>query len=302
MKKPAVIVFLIAAFILAIILFARVNAVSGNSKPALSETVETAPAETQVPETPSPEPTVRPSETFITEYDAVDIETGETVRKEMAVYLPEGYDENGQYNAVFLMHVSGSDERFWPNLGIKEIMDGLISSGEIEPMIVFMPDGYISDDARGTRNNPKVYTQFAAEFRDNLIPFVKEYYAVYDGREHYGFYGASFGAFLTVNSVLERNLDLVSFFGISGGGDIDINELESSWINCGTSELPVGMFYFGEGDMDDRGPVELSYMRLRDYCDKFTDDNLKFTLMEGVGHDATEWTEGLKEALRLFFS
>lgn len=298
MKKSAIIVAIIAVLALAIILFARVDAISPQPSPSAPAT----PAAAFSPEpTPSPEPTVRPSETFVTEYEATDVSTGGKVRKNMAVYLPEGYDENGEYNTVFLMHVSGSDENFWLGLGIQEIMDGLISSGAVEPMIVFMPDGYISDDIRGIRNNPAVYTQFASEFRDDILPFVREYYAVHDGRDHYGFYGASFGAYLTVNSILEPNLDLVSYYGYVGGGEIDINELESSWLNSGNSDYEIGMFYIGEGSMDDRGPVELSYMTLRDHCDKFSENNLRFTLMDGIGHDATEWSEGLKEALQLFF-
>ena len=294
MKKAAVIAIIIAILTLAIIVFARVNV-----HPQENSVVTAAPAETPAA-TPSLEPTVRPSEVYTVTYKTTNRETGETAEKEMAVYLPEAYDANGQYNAVFLMHVAGSDENFWPGLGIQSIMDELIASGAVEPMLLFMPDGYVSDAVRGNRNDPRIYTQFAAEFREDLLPFVKQNYAVCEGREHLGIYGASFGAYLTVNSILRPNLDLVSNFGITGGGTIDLNELEQGWQDSGNADLDIAMFYIGEGDRDDRGPVELSYMTLRDHCDKFNEDNLKFTLMEGVGHDETEWIEGLKEALQLF--
>lgn len=298
MKKVAVIAIIIAVLTLAIIVFARVNY---NAQP--EETPQTE-APTAAPEDaePSPEPTARPSELVSVSYRTSNFETGEETEKEMTVYLPEEYDENGRYNAVFLMHVSGSDENFWPSLGVKEIADELIDSDAIEPVLIFMPDGYFSDDVRGNRNDPRIYTQFAQEFRNDLMPFVKQSFPVYEERGHFAFYGASFGAYLTVNSVLKPNLDLVSNYGYVGGGTIDLNELEQAWADSGTSDLDISMFYIGEGDRDDRGPVELSYMILRDYCSKFNEENLKFTLMEGVGHDAEEWTGGLKEALQLFFS
>ena len=286
-----------------ILILASLFAVRAAEHASIQETpVPTAAAAKPEPTpAPTPEPTPRPSETFYTEYDARNAETGETVKKQLGVYLPPAYDENGEYRAIFLMHVSGADETFWMNLGIGEILDGMISSGEIPPVVAFMPDGYISDEKRGNRNDFSVYTQFAAEFREDLIPFAREYYSLSLSRDDLAFYGASFGAYMTVNSVLAPNLDLVSNFGYVGGGTIEPARLEEGWNTSGCSELPVRMLYIGEGEMDDRGPVELSYMTLLNACEKFHDDNLKFTLMPGIGHDATEWTEGLKEALRLFF-
>lgn len=254
----------------------------------------------EVETTPSPEPTVRPSEIFVTQYGATDISTGERVIKNMSVYLPEGYDENEKYNAVFLMHISGSDENFWPGMGIQDIMDDLISSGEIEKTIVFMPDGYISDDVRGNRNDDGIYYQFAAELRDDIFPFIHQFYAVYDTREHYAFVGASFGSYMTVNSVLGPNLDLVKYFGCIGGGTIEQWRLEQSWSANGTGDLPVGMLYIAEGEYDDRGPAELSAMLLKSNCDKFDDTNLVFALLEGVGHEPLEWSGGFADAVRLF--
>ena len=241
------------------------------------------------------------SSAFLTEYETTDFQTGEKVTKQLAVYLPPEYDETSEYNACFLMHISGSDEGFWLSLGIQALADEIIAQGLAEPFILFMPDGYLNDDYRTHRNDSTVYTQFAQEFREDIIPFVKENYPLREGREHFGFIGASFGAYMTVNSILAPNLDLVSNFGYIGGGTIEQSRLEESWSAAGTEALPVSMLYIGEGALDDRGPAELSYMCLLAGCSKFTEDNLVFSLMDGLGHESGEWLLGFQEAIALFY-
>ena len=269
--------------------------------PTLQATPEPTAAATASPE-PTPLPAPAPSQTFVTEYPATDYATGEQIVKKLAVYLPEGYIPGKSYPAVMLMHVSGADETFWLNLGIQEIMDELTANGEIPPTLVFMPDGYAGEEKRGARNDPGIYTQFAAELRNDLMPFLREYYGISENRGDLAFYGASFGAYLCVNSVLIPNLDLFSGFGYVGGGTIDLSSLLSGWEDSGTAGLPIKLLYIGEGSFDDRGPVELSYLTLLNHCDSFSDANLKFSLMENVGHDPEEWTRGLREFLPLFFS
>jgi S-formylglutathione hydrolase FrmB len=62
------------------------------------------------------------------------------------VYLPPGYspdDTTERYPVVYLLHGFGGTYRFWQDVeDIKEIADYLISTGEIEPMIIVLPDGY----------------------------------------------------------------------------------------------------------------------------------------------------------------
>ena len=241
------------------------------------------------------------SQTFITSYETVDYETGEKVTKEMAVYLPAGYTQNEKYNVMILMHTSGSDEQFWLGLGIQDIMDKLISEGTIEKTIVFMPDGYINDEKRTHRGDDTIYIQMSGELRNDIVPFIKENYSVYEEREHYAFVGASFGAYMTVNSALCTNLDLFSNFGYIGGGTIEQEKLESNWYACSTQDLPINMLYIGEGDRDDRQPAELSYIYLMAGCDKFNEDNLIFSLMEGYAHEPAEWILGVEQALQLFW-
>jgi len=58
-----------------------------------------------------------------------------------SVYLPDGYDGGSQtYPVVYLLHGASGDETHWPDRGnIKAVMDDLIATGKIKPMVVIMP-------------------------------------------------------------------------------------------------------------------------------------------------------------------
>ena len=58
------------------------------------------------------------------------------------VYLPPDYDPNKKYPVVYMLHGFGGDYRTYVYYnGINEVLDYLISTGQIDPVIVVMPDG-----------------------------------------------------------------------------------------------------------------------------------------------------------------
>ena len=77
---------------------------------------------------------------------------GDPIIKKCNVYLPAGYDENDttkRYRVLYLLHGVGGSEWEWLNSNGKmddryiicNILDHLIASGEIEPLIVVFPTG-----------------------------------------------------------------------------------------------------------------------------------------------------------------
>jgi enterochelin esterase-like enzyme len=59
-----------------------------------------------------------------------------------SVYLPQCYaDSDAVYPVIYLMHGSNSDDHHWLELGMEDILNEQISSGELPPMIVVMPFG-----------------------------------------------------------------------------------------------------------------------------------------------------------------
>lgn len=240
--------------------------------------------------------------------------TGEAVTKTMSVYLPYGYSEDSRYDVLFLMHTMCGNDTFWfsehpyafsddrvESLYIPYLIDHLIERGMCRPLVVVSLSGYITEEARYERYSDRDFDQFVPEFRNDILPFVTEHYSVYGTRDHVGFMGASFGAYLEYRSILGPNYDLVSYFALTGGGMIEPGWLFERWSSIGAQDLLPNLIYIAEGDRDDRGPVELGYMYLAANMDRFNENNLKFTLFENTPHDFREWDNTLYNCLQLFF-
>lgn len=71
------------------------------------------------------------------------------MKRRMSIYTPPGYESSGQrYPVLYLLHGMGGDEEAWLTQGrTAQILDNLIAEGVVEPMIVVMPNGNISQEA-----------------------------------------------------------------------------------------------------------------------------------------------------------
>lgn len=148
---------------------------------------------------------------------------GDAITKKCCVYLPNGYDMNGRndrYNVLYLLHGVGGNRYEWQNGEIlRNIFDHLIANGEIEPMIVVLPDGRSTFDwtdctfnTRGT--NILGFYYFDYELRYDLIPFIESEFrtlanisdtspeGIAYNRLHRAIGGLSMGGMQVVNLVL----------------------------------------------------------------------------------------------------
>ncbi len=361
MKRTILGVLLIA---LALLLFARTgNLLSRTppeeSPPAVSETVPPTPVPTPKPTptpTPTPEPTPEPTpspkplnapilcdfridQSFFepageqgqlltdiayTTRDYISLEK-ETVTKQLQVYLPYGYDENGRYDVLFLFHPRGCDERFWLEsshgyryvegeipVSAVNLLDNLIERELCRPMLVVSLPGYLNAGAMARHDAAQIYPQMEKEFAEDILPFVAEHYATWAeggsreqlaaAREHFGVLGASFGAYMIELSVLAPNLDLVSWYALTGGGSVTRNYLEPIWKDYRTVGTPIDLLYFIEGEYDDMGPIANSYWGLSVWEGVFeSEKNLLFLQINAIGHNETEWVTALYNAAQMFF-
>ena len=164
-------------------------------------------------------------------YGRLDQEEGE-IEKEAMVYLPYGYSSDKQYNVVYLMHgAGGTIGRFfgWPSFPkeFKYIVDNMIATGEIEPMIfvslTYYPENGMDRQRDWDANFTKAYVQ---ELRNDVLPQVESHYSTYAetadpeglkaSRWHRTFAGFSMGS-VTMFYRLCDCLDLFhSFMGMSG--------------------------------------------------------------------------------------
>ena len=246
------------------------------------------------------------------------------IHKDVTVYLPYEYDPRKQYDVLILLHCAWADHRFWlaqdrnygteaqPNpVSVPNLLDRMIEEGYCRPLIVLSPCVYLYDRQPSNAGNGYDYTQFAKEYGKDFLPWVAENYATYaadsspealrDAREHFGILGASFGAYAAYASVIGDNFDLTAWYTFCGGGEIDPGYLMNCWAEKGTSELPLRMIYICEGEFDDRAGPELSYYNLVHTGGVFTEENVKFTLVQGWGHEDHSYLVGLYNTLQMFF-
>ncbi|MCR5088017.1 MAG: hypothetical protein K6C08_00715 [Oscillospiraceae bacterium] len=251
-----------------------------------------------------------------------------TVMKDLAVYLPYGYDERRQYNVLILLHCAWADHRFWLveerdyatadgsiAVSVPNMLDRMIEEGWCEPLIVVSPCIYLYDHQPSVAGNQYDYLQFTREFGQDLLPFLAENYATFasDGsrealsaaREHFGLLGASFGAYAEYISVIGDSFDLAAWYAFCGGGTLDPGWLTACWEQNGTRDLPLRMLYIAEGEFDDRYAPESSYFNLLYYGENcggpFGPENVRYTLIRGWGHEDHSYLVGLFNTLQLFF-
>jgi|WetSurMetagenome_2_1015567.scaffolds.fasta_scaffold01777_10 enterochelin esterase-like enzyme len=110
-----------------------------------------------------------------------------------SVYLPPDYaGSEKHYPVLFLLHGYTGDHTSWIKQGeINKIMDAGIARGEIEPMILIIPDGkyywYINDYQNKFRYEDFVFDEF--------LPFIDKTYRTIPDKEHRAVAGLSMGGY-----------------------------------------------------------------------------------------------------------
>ena len=281
-------------------------------------------------ETDLPEELLRPAEHRGTvreeDYPTRDMvsDVPDRINKDVTVYLPYGYDPEKQYDVLILLHCAWADHRFWlgqeRNYGSEEapvpvsvpnLLDRMIEEGYCRPLIVVSPCIYLYDRQPSNAGNGYDYEQFEQEIGTDFLPWIAENYGTYaeDGspealraaREHFGVLGASFGAYAEYFCVIGENFDLLAWYCFCGGGEIEPWHLAERWTENGTAELPLRMLYICEGEFDDRYGPEISYHNLLTFGGPFNEENVKFTLVQGWGHEDHSYLVGLYNSLQMFF-
>lgn len=261
------------------------------------------------------------------EYETRDYryQEDEPVIKQLSVYLPYGYNAAKKYDVLFLMHVSGANHNYWFNtdmyyasrdkgyilVNVKNMVDNMIERGQCAPCILVSTDGFLYDSQRAVHDTSTAYSQFSHELGNDIMPYVVENFATYAegssreeiaaAREHFGFMGASYGAYMGYISVMPDNYDLIASYGISGASRMDYYGIYNTWERRGTQDLPMKYLYIGTGALDDRAGPEGSYFEFMRQTDKFSEDNLHFSLYTNTAHEPREWINSLYNCLQLFF-
>ncbi len=131
----------------------------------------------------------------------------------LVVYTPPNYDvaRARPYPTLYLSHGGGENEMGWSTQGVvNNILDNLINTGEIQPVVVVMPNATGYPDS--TLNEA-----YDKDLIANMIPFVEQRYHVSKSATDRAFSGLSLGGMLT-NTFIIRYPETFQYFGMMSAG------------------------------------------------------------------------------------
>ena len=236
-----------------------------------------------------------------------------TVTKTAYVYLPYGYSEEREYNILYLMHGTGDDEKYWlkTNPYNKTMLDNLIASGDIQPLIVVTPTFYVEDDC--VEDLDQLTYFFAKELRNDLMPEIESSYSTYaksaddvgfsESRDHRAFAGLSRGAVTMYHSVLCQSLDYFSWFGAFSGSRTDAQAFEDTIQAGNFADLPIHYLYVASGNFDFALPGQVQdYQALLDIEPRLRSGvNTTFDVFPMRYHSMGNWHLALYNYLQKIF-
>ena len=131
----------------------------------------------------------------------------------LVVYTPPNYDpaRAKPYPTLYLSHGGGENEMGWSTQGAAgNILDNLINSGEIQPVVVVMPNGMGFPQSTFA----EAYDQ---DLIHNMIPYVEQRFHVSKSAMDRAFSGLSMGGMLT-NSFIVKHPEVFQYYGMMSAG------------------------------------------------------------------------------------
>jgi enterochelin esterase-like enzyme len=128
-------------------------------------------------------------------------------QRRMHVYTPPGYDDGAdRYPVLYLLHGGGDDDSGWSTIGRAGfIVDNLLASGKVRPLIVVMPNGSLPrppalPTTPGAPPTPQalaasnaLHDRFVSELMSDVVPFVERQFRVLARPDQRAIAGLSMG-------------------------------------------------------------------------------------------------------------
>ena len=235
------------------------------------------------------------------------------VTKECLVYLPYGYDEEKEYDILYLLHGTGDDERYWLETfpENKVLLDRMIEEEIIDPLLVVTPTFYVEEDCLA--NLDLLTYSFAEELRNDLMPAVEGKYSTYaatideegfsQSRRHRAFAGLSRGAVTMYRSAMIQSMDYFSWFGAFSASRIPFDRYEEEILETSWKDLPIDLLYVASGTMDFSYPNQIQdYKTLKKLDDRLVEgQNLFLDVFPMKTHSMANWHLALYNLLQHLF-
>ncbi len=237
--------------------------------------------------------------------------------RHLLIYLPYGYDPEGQYDVMILLHGTGDDETAWltqehyvPDrmMTPRTIYDHMIHERLMRPIILVTMRLY--EDFGAYVGDP-TEQRLAEELQTFVLPHLAEHYATYAAsgapedlqaaRGHFGLGGLSWGSYFSYAAGMRHSLPYFSNFICLSGNDGP--DLVLSTIN--SPELigyPIELYYSAAGttDMAYRNGIN-NFRYLVDNTERLTEGKNAFLHECEGGHTWNVWTTEIFNALQLAF-
>lgn len=233
--------------------------------------------------------------------------------RRITIYTPPGYESGrASYPVLYLLHGAGGDEEAWIELGrVSQIMDNLIARGEVEPMIVVLPNGNVSQQAAPGEGRRGFYKpqfmetgtmdgSFEASFMD-IVDFVEDSYRVKSKKKYRAVAGLSMGGFhsLHISRYYPNMFDYVGLFSAAILPNQNVtSEVYQDIDGSLKQQMDNGykLYWIGIGKSD------FLYNNVKSYTEKLSAMGMPYTYRESEGgHIWKNWRVYLSEFTPLLF-
>ena len=232
----------------------------------------------------------------------------------LRVYLPYGYDENGQYNLLILLHGLTGDltdtiDKEQPigrsTLRACQLYDHMIEDGLCEPFIVA--------SVNTGECNQRGQELLGRQIRDGLLPYLTEHYATYAesgspedlraARMHIAIGGTSNGGVFACCSGMMWNFDYAANYIVLSAGPIFITSAAIPVLKAYENQgVYFGTLYDGVGSSEaDAQRARPSYNQLVDTLDELVDGRNAFYDEANNDHNWITWFACLYNGLQVLF-
>jgi enterochelin esterase family protein len=233
--------------------------------------------------------------------------------RRMAVYTPAGYENSKKtkYPVVYILHGIGGDEDSWLTHGrAAQILDNLIASGKVKPMIAVFTNGNISQQAavhqtgngyiQQTTMLPKTMEgTFETAFTE-VVNYIDTHYRTIAKKQSRAICGLSMGGFHSLY-ISANNPDLFGYVGLFSAAvgvvDEKISPIYQNLDEKLAKQFAGKPFYFiACGDTD------FLYQANKAYMAKLNEAGYPYKYLEtDGGHIWRNWRVYLTEYLPMLF-
>lgn len=183
--------------------------------------------------------------------------------RRMHVYTPPGYEANQEkYPIFYLLHGAQDNDNAWPSVGRAGfILDNLLATGKIKPMVVIMPAGHTSAATSMTgigpgagRGGAQTSDEFYQDFANDIMPYAESHYRVLTDRQHRAIAGLSMGGAQTLHAAFTHleNFAYIGVFssGIFGNGTSSWEQSHLKDLDDANLKKDLKVLWFSTGTQD----------------------------------------------------